>query len=262
MDYHIHTKASPDARGTMEEYIGKAQGQSITEIGFSDHVTLHHVGVFQANLSEQFMQTCIQDFLVLKEKSELPIKLGAEIDFFPEKIENIREFIQRYPFDYAIGAVHFVGHWMVDSRSQIEEYKKRDMLQVYEEYFGLVQQLCACQLFDSIAHVDLIKIFGFKPRQDFSNILKETAEVIAKSNVCVEINASGLRRPCAEIYPSEQFLRILHSHDVPIVFGSDAHEPNDVGRNFKEAVDLAKKVGYAEACTFDHRAKNFVKFQY
>ncbi|MGF3522671.1 MAG: PHP-associated domain-containing protein, partial [Candidatus Bathyarchaeia archaeon] len=59
--------------------------------------------------------------------------------------------------------------------------------------------------------------------------------------VCTEINTSGLRRPCHEIYPSEHFLKILHSHNVPIVFGSDAHELDDVGRNFGEAVKFAKK---------------------
>lgn len=243
----------------MDEYIERAKQKKISEIGFSDHVTLRHVEGFSAHLSEQLMQTYIQDFLALKKRSELTIKIGAEMDFFPEKIESVREFIQKYPFDYVIGAVHFIGDWMVDSRSQIEEYKKRDMLQVYEKYFRLIQQLCACQLFDSIAHLDLIKIFRFKPKQDFSNILKETSEVIAKSNICVEINASGLRRPCAEMYPSERFLRMLHSYNVPIVFGSDAHEPNDVGRNSKEAVDLAKKVGYTQACIFNHREKSFVE---
>jgi len=87
----------------------------------------------------------------------------------------------------------------------------------------------------------------------------EAAETMAKSNICVEINTSGLRRPCSEIYPSEQFLKIIHSHDIPIVFGSDAHEPNDVGKNFKEAIKLAKKAGYTHACVFDSRKKVFVR---
>jgi histidinol-phosphatase (PHP family) len=77
--------------------------------------------------------------------------------------------------------------------------------------------------------------------------------------MCAEINAKGLNRPCREIYPSEQFLKILHDHDVPIVFGSDAHEPNDLGRNLEEAVRLAKKVGYTEACRFSCREKELVK---
>ncbi|MGB9676154.1 MAG: PHP-associated domain-containing protein [Candidatus Bathyarchaeales archaeon] len=67
------------------------------------------------------------------------------------------------------------------------------------------------------------------------------------------------RRPCAEIYPSAEFLKILHGYNVPIVFGSDAHNPEDLGRDFKEALILAKKVGYTYACVFGQRKKALVK---
>jgi histidinol-phosphatase (PHP family) len=255
-DYHIHTEASLDAKGSMEEYIRKAKEKKLSEIGFSEHT------IFQ-NIEEHpfipIKQTYLQNFLNLKKSAELQVKLGAEVDFIPSFAEKIGEFIQKHPFDYVIGAVHFIGNWSVDSPSQIHEYSKRDILKTYEEYFSLVKKLCECKLFDILAHPDLIKIFGFKPKTDFSNILRETAEAMAKFNVCAEINTSGLRRPCNEIYPSEQFLRILHDHNVPIVFGSDAHEPNDVGRNFGEAIKLVKKVGYTEVCVFNQREREFVK---
>ena len=45
----------------------------------------------------------------------------------------------------------------------------------------------------------------------------------------------------------------------PTVFGSDAHEPNDLGRNLEEAVRLAKKVVYDETCRFSCREKELVK---
>jgi len=258
MDYHIHTKASPDAEGDMEEYGKKAKEKNIKEIGFSDHVLLHHVSDYPC-MPVQLMPNYVQRFLDFKEKSELSVKLGVEMDFIPDDVEKIREFIQKYPFDYVIGAVHFIGNWIIDSDSQIHEYLKRDILAVYEEYFSLVKKLCKCGLFDILAHPDLIKVFGFKPNSDFSQILRETAETMAKSNICAEINTRGVRRPCKEIYPSEQFLKILYNHDIPIVFGSDAHEPSDVGRNFREALKLAKKAGYTHACVFNHREREFVR---
>jgi histidinol-phosphatase (PHP family) len=135
----------------------------------------------------------------------------------------------------------------------MHEFSKRDTWQVYSEYFGLVENAVNSRLFDVLGHPDIIKIFGAKPKTDFSHMLEETAEAIAESNVCTEINTRGLRKPCREIYPSEQFLRILRKHDVPITFGSDAHAPEDVGRDFKKALKLAKRVGYTHTCTFDHR---------
>lgn len=258
VDYHIHTEASPDAQGTMEEYVKKAVEKRIGEIGFSDHIMFREIAGYPYMQLHQ-MQTYIKNFLALKRCSEIPIKLGAEIDFFPEDAEKIKEFAQKHQFDYVIGAVHFIGNWGIDNPDQKQEYLNRDILQTYKEYFSLVEKLCKLRVFDVVAHVDIIKIFGFKPNSNYSNILVETAQVLAESNVCVEVNTAGLRKPCCEIYPSEQFLRILHSYDVPIVFSSDAHKPEDVGRNFKEALTLAKKVGYTSACVFNQRKRTFIE---
>ncbi|MGB9778014.1 MAG: histidinol-phosphatase HisJ family protein [Candidatus Bathyarchaeales archaeon] len=255
-DYHIHTKVSLDAKGSMEEYAKKAMQKKLSEIGFSEHITFHRI---KGRPFIPINSTYFQNFFNLKANADLPLKLGAEVDFIPKFAEEIGDFVRRFPFDYVIGAVHFIGEWSVDSPSQIHEYSKRDILEIYEEYFGLVKKLCQCRLFDVLAHPDLIKIFGFKPKTDFSHLLEEVAEAMEKYNVCAEINTSGLRRPCHEIYPSKQFLKILHNHNVSIVFGSDAHEPNNVGRNFEEAIKLVKKVGYTQVCVFDQRKRDFVK---
>jgi histidinol-phosphatase (PHP family) len=258
VDYHIHTEASPDAEGAMQEYVKAAQEKKIDEIGFSDHILLKHFEN-RSNLLVYEMPAYVQDFFKAKQESPIPIKLGAEVDFFEDKIEMMKEFVRKYPFDYVMGSVHVIGNWIVDDPTEIQEYSRKDLSQVYRDYFGLVRELCACELFDILGHTDLIKIFGFKPTQDLAAIYEETAETISRANICVEINPKGLIRPCREIYPSLQFLKILHARDVPITFGSDAHSPKDLGLNLAEAVGLAKKVGYREACTFSNRGRMSVK---
>jgi len=257
-DYHVHTKASPDAEGSMKEYVRRAEQKKIEEVGFSDHIFLLRLSGYSDFLVNA-MPAYVRDFLVFKEKVEMPVKLGVEVDFFPDMIEKIGAFIRKYPFDYVIGSVHVIGKWIIDEPSTKDDYSRRDPFQTYEEYFRLVREMCACRLFDVLGHPDLIKIFGTRPEEDLTQIYEDTAETIAWAEMCAEINASGLNRPCREIYPSEQFLKILHDHDVPIVFGSDAHKPKDLGKNLEEAVRLAKKVGYAEACRFSCREKELVK---
>lgn len=257
-DYHVHTKASPDAKGSMKEYVIKAKQRKIDEVGFSDHILLRGLNG-RSDFLVHSMLAYVQDFLRFKQKTQIPVKLGVEVDFFRDKIEKTAAFIRKYPFDYVIGSVHMIGNWEVDEPSTKDEYLRRDPFRTYEEYFRLVREMCACRLFDVLGHPDLIKIFGTKPREDLIEIYEETAGTIASSHMCAEINAKGLERPCREIYPSEQFLKILYDHDVPITFGSDAHEPNDLGKNLEEAVRLAKKVGYAEACRFSCRKKELVK---
>jgi histidinol phosphatase-like PHP family hydrolase len=39
-DYHVHTRASPDAEGSMTDCVNVAKKKNIREIGFSEHVLL------------------------------------------------------------------------------------------------------------------------------------------------------------------------------------------------------------------------------
>jgi histidinol phosphatase-like PHP family hydrolase len=83
-DYHVHTKASPDAAGTMADCVKVAKKKSIGEIGFSEHVLLRRL----RGRSDSFVQQApayLRDFVNFKEESDLPIKLGIEIDFFRTK---------------------------------------------------------------------------------------------------------------------------------------------------------------------------------
>jgi histidinol-phosphatase (PHP family) len=258
VDYHIHTGNSPDAKGDFNDYIQKAIERGIDEIGFSDHIILHKEKDYPCKLPN-IMQNYVQKFLETKRKSTIPIRLGAEIDFFSEDIEKIREFTREYPFDYVIGSVHYIGHWSIDSRNQIGEYQKRNILQIYEEYFRTVRELAQSKLFDILGHADLIKIFGFKPNTNIDDILDETVGAIAENNLCVEINTSGLTKPCTEIYPSKQFLTILQQKGAKITLGSDSHNPNDTARDFDSATKLAKETGYKQICTFQNRKRKTVE---
>jgi len=65
--------------------------------------------------------------------------------------------------------------------------------------------------------------------------------------VAIELNTAGLRKECKEIYPSPRIVHMAAQLGVPITFGSDAHAPNEVGLNFAEAVQLARRA--ADAAT-------------
>lgn len=249
----MHTKASPDGSGDFTDFVEEAAKKGIDEIGFSEHL------LDRPARSTDFMDTYVQRLNEVRRQSSVTIRLGAEVDFFPDQIEKTREFLQKYPFDYVIGSVHFLDDWPVDSFKQMELYFRHDILKVYGDYFKMVRTLCKSRLFDLLGHADIVKIFGFKPNCDITGILEETAGAIAESDICVEINTAGLERRCAEIYPGKKFLELLKEREVPITLGSDAHKPQDVGRSFDKAIELVKEVGYASLCTFKGRKRESVR---
>ena len=254
IDYHMHTTYS-DGRRHLIEYVAEAEKKEIDEIGFSDHIYLEKR---QWSMAHANLPKYVSDIQTLRGKFSISIKTGLEVDFIPDQMGNLMYLIKQWNPDYLIGSVHHIGYWLLDSEREIEEWKKRKVDQVHTQYFGLVQVMARTQLFDIVGHLDLVKKFGHRPKSDLTDLMLRTVETIGKSGMCVEINTSGLRKPCQEIYPSEKLLKMCLDNSIPITFGSDAHSPEDVGNGFDQAVALVRRVGYEEITRFTQRKRDSV----
>ena len=256
IDYHIHTAMSGDAKGELAENVEIARDRGLAEIGVSDHF---HPEEPEYSMSYEQVAEYVKKVQLLKERTDFPLKLGIEVDFIPGLEGKIEKAVKMKPFDYVIGSVHFINNWGFDDPKYISEYQKWDIAELYETYFNLVQQCAKSGLFDIIGHPDLIKKFGYKPKADITDVYLNTIEVLKESNVCVEVNTGGLCAPCREIYPSKPFLKMCFDHGIPITLGSDAHKPENVGKNFSQTLNLIREVGYENIARFTHRKLELVR---
>lgn len=251
----MHTALCGHATGSLAEYVEHAIKLGFKEIGFSDHAPMVHERL--PGVTMDFRQLSLYHRLIdeVKEKygSQISIKYALEADFIPGFEAKTKEIIEGYPYDYIIGSVHYVNGFAVDDPVTIERWKTVDINQVWRDYFNLLRLSAQSGMFNTIGHCDLPKKFGHRPSVDMTDEVKKTAKVFKDSGVVVEINTSGLRKPVKEMYPSPAHLKIYCEAGVPLTFGSDAHTPGDVGKNFKEAVELAKSAGYSEYVTFNQR---------
>lgn len=264
VDYHIHTKMCGHAEGEMEEYIAAAQQRGLREIGFSDHIPMYFLPVEERDSSiamrEEHLPEYVQKIKDLqKNLCPVQIKLGIEADYAPGMETKLAEILGSYDFDYVLGSIHFLDGWGFDNPAYIEEYKTRDLDDMYRRYFGTLGLAAASGLFDVLAHPDLIAKFGFRPEGGLIELYREALQQISDSGVCVEINTAGLRVPKKEIYPSPDFLKLCFQNKVPVTLGSDAHRPELVGADFPLAIELLKSVGYTQVVTFDRRNRNYCR---
>jgi histidinol-phosphatase (PHP family) len=132
----------------------------------------------------------------------------------------------------------------VDDPRQIDEYDRHDIDDVWVEYFELVGEAAESGMFTILGHLDLVKKFGFRATRALTLELDRLVGRIARSGVLVEINTAGLHKPVAEAYPTVDILRRLCEAGVAVTFGSDAHSPDEVGRDFAHAAGLAREAGY------------------
>ena len=254
-DYHMHTPLCGHAVGEPQEYVEHAIKVGLQEIGFSDHAPL--LSYEDPKITMSFRQLpeyhrMIEDVRT-KYKEKIRIKVALEADFLFGYEDETRAMLQSYPYDYVIGSVHFIKQWAFDNPEDTDQWKSKDINQVYRFYYDLLRKSAESRLFDIMGHVDLVKKFGHRSSEDMTDEIMQTAQVFKQTGVAIEINTAGLRKLVKEIYPSLPALKIYCKAGVPLTFGSDAHDPKDVGRDFDKGVELAKAAGYKEYSLFKQR---------
>ena len=263
-DYHLHTSLCGHAVGEMEEYLAAAERAGLTEVGFSDHLPQYFLPPDQRNpglgMGEEELPRYVEKVLRLREAAApVRLKLGAEADYVPGHEEALARILDRYPFDYVLGSVHYIDGWGFDNPELIDGYSRRDIGQLYEQYFSLLQAAARTGLFDVMAHPDLIKKFGYRPAGNITPLYEATARIFAEAGVCVEVNTAGLRVPARELYPAPGFLAACRRRGVPVTLGSDAHRPDQVGLGLADALRLVRDSGFGEIASFSGRKMELVK---
>ncbi|SFV60079.1 Histidinol-phosphatase [hydrothermal vent metagenome] len=241
----------------MESYIKKAISLGIDIYGFSEHAPMNFDSYYRLKFEE--MDAYVADVLNLKEKykNQIKILLGYEVDYLKGHIDKR---VLKSEVDYLIGSVHFLKEWGFDNPEFKDEYKNRDIDQIWQEYFDAIEAMAKTGYFDIVGHLDLIKVFNFIPKKDIRLIAQNALKAVKKANMVIELNSAGLRKPCKEIYPSPLLLEIAYELDIPITFSSDAHAIGQVGFKYDETVKLAKKIGYTKAVTFEQRQAQLITF--
>jgi histidinol-phosphatase (PHP family) len=246
IDYHLHVIAHGDRPMTVEnvlQYCEVAHERGIRQMGITEH--------------DRYLDDI--DLAAFQEARELSqdveLRLGIEIDFVPGQEERMDHDATALPYDYVIGSVHRVDNEEVDHPDHQEIYEKWETYDLYEAYYKSVREAALCGRFEILGHPDLIKIFRKFPDRDITPMLEETADAIAESGIVVDVNAAGLRKPIGEIYPSKDFLQMLHRRGVPIILSSDAHAADQVAAGYDKSLKLVHDVGYREVVTFKDRER-------
>lgn len=262
VDLHNHTILCNHATGTTQEYIEKAIELGIDVYGFSEHAPMHFDEYYRLDLKDKAFYENDVKSLKEKYKKDINILLGYEVDYLPG--DYILKEVIDSKVDYLIGSVHFLSQngsqWGFDNPEFIGEYKNKNIDIIWEDYFEAIKNMAKTSQFDIVGHLDLIKVFNFLPKKEIKSIALEALQAIKKSNMTVEINAAGYRKPVAQQYPSRELLELCFELDIDITFSSDAHSVDQVGYKYDAATKLAKEIGYTQAVYFQEREKIKIDF--
>jgi histidinol-phosphatase (PHP family) len=257
-------------------FLDRGRAQGIEHFGMVDHlyrftefkayyekymlVDDSLLGQLQRNWLNKVCTYSIEEFLSGVRKvanSRNDLSIGVEADYFLGADEDLKVLLAPYELDYIIGAVHFNEGWGFDNPEAKERFEQLDLLDLYRKHFHVVQQAIASGLFDFIAHLDNLKVFGYRPEESLlMPFYTEVAAALKKANLATEINTGlAYRYPVKEMCPSPLFLQTLFEHQIPITLSSDAHFPDDIGTQLDEAIKLAQQIGYQDIVYFKNRKR-------
>lgn len=263
-DYHMHSHVSHDARGAILEHARRAEEGGLEEICFTEHLDFHAStdgGSCPTVPSEEKLRGYLAEVEEARGRTPVRLRAGVELDYKPEADARVRGLLSRFSFDFLLGSVHNVGPWPVSGPAETAEayFAERGGEGGCLDYLEVVDRAVATGLFDSFAHLDLMK--RFRPengelmiRGRLRDRMLALLDRMAATGTGIEINASGLTHAPGEAYPSLELLRLARERGVEtLTVGSDSHRPETVGRHLDSALALAREAGYTHLATFEKR---------
>lgn len=267
LDYHMHVENYyPFSLDTILRFIDVSTERGVSEIAITEHI-YHFVQARDIVEKEWTQDKCFYDLdayvalLLDAQRQGLPVKVGIEMDYLEGKERAIERIVTGYPWDFVLGSVHWIGDWGFDLKEHREQWDRHDVNQTYREYFRLLGLAVQTGFFDSMSHPDVIKVFGYLPTVDMTDIYEELADLVAgQPGLCVEISSAGLRKPVGRLYPERPLLEAFARRGIAITTASDAHYAEDIGRDFDKVAELARTCGYTKEMAFTRRQAKPVAF--
>lgn len=258
-DYHMHTRVSFDGHDTGLQMAQTARAAGLKEICFTDHLDYDPLGKMGILAFDTAVYNAEYDDL---EIPGLKIRRGMEFGMTAENRAQFRKDLQRRPFDFVLGSVHFVDDFDV----YYEDYwKDKSVFQAERRFLEATLECVELhEDFDVLAHLTYIAKTHCHPSprpvpfDEHRELIDGILKTLARKDKGLEINTSGVDR-CGGFLPTEDMVRRFREVGGKIVtIGSDAHQSRRVGQYAFEACGILKDI-FGYVCTFEDRKPIFHK---
>lgn len=249
VDYHTHTRCSPDSEANLSDMVRAAQQAGVRELCVTDHCDLQQADGSPltkwdwAPILKQFKETesfaCREDFR---------LGLGLELGGGYTDPSLAEEIAAGAPLDFILGSVHNES----PERGGIDlfclDYKDEEQcVRILDDYMQNLQKQAEQTSYDALGHI-LYPLryangreghsFTLEPWQDQ---LDRVLRTVVETGHAIEVNTHGGR----QVEPWLPVLRRYRALGGELVtMGSDAHRPAYVARGLQEAACMLRETGF------------------
>ena len=231
-NYHTHTYRCNHAAPDDERiYIENAIKAGFTDMGFAVHCPMplpdvyteeECSGILGVRMKLHETEEYVNSLLKFREeyKNDINIHIGFEVEYVRDNFDKFISFISQYPIDYLILGQHFNAlkngcRWFGGRTNDAA---------VLAEYVDVVCEAMRTGKFTYLCHPDLCGYHGVIEvyEREMTRLIKCANE----QKIPLEINFYGMQE--LRNYPTLQFWQLASEIGCDVVFGSDAHFPQNV----------------------------------
>lgn len=257
-DGHIHTPFCPHGtKDSLNQYVEQAIALGFTEMTFTEHAPLPKdfidtTPTQDSSITIENLPFYLKEVESIKKEFEaiMKINVGLEIDYIEGFELEIKDFLAEWGhfLDDSILSVHFLknplsNHYdCVDYSPElfgqmIEQYG--GISNVYDCYYETLLKSLKADLGPNkpkrIGHMTLIHKFQqlYPVGKDFQNDIFTILGEMKKNGYELDYNGAGVNKPyCKEPYPPKWIAEEAIKRDIPLIYGSDAHQAKDLGQGW------------------------------
>jgi histidinol-phosphatase (PHP family) len=247
VDSHIHTSLCHHARGTMEEYVQAGLRRGLKQIIFLEHLETG-IAYFETTwLTDRDFERYFQEGKRLQKKYQgtIDIGLGVEVGYNPHQVDKIRQRLSQWQWDRIGISYHFLptsaGHLNMVSSKQVNitALDKLGVDQVITTYYRDLREAVLTLPGEVLCHCDAVLRHHPDANRfdEYEDLIEALLDAVSAKKMAIEVNTSGYRFR-NEPFPALALLQKAHARGIPLVAGSDAHKPEDVGRYFDRLASI------------------------
>lgn len=266
-DYHVHSSFSGDSPAPDRVQIMAASYYGLKELCFTNHLDIDFPYAKESGKDfELDIPMFLDDFAALEDEfsGSMNLKAGVEVGLQMHILDDLKGRLAGQHLDYVLASLHLLKGFKYDMHKK-ESWKHYTKDYVFRQY---ILQFTEClRKFDDYDCLGHLTYFSrYYPYEDKMMHYADAAEeldalfkLIIQKGKGLEINTSVYRRFGFMVPDYDIVKRFRELGGEIVVTGSDAHLPNFIGANFKEAYDMLKQAGFKYVCTFDKREPVFNK---
>lgn len=235
-DYHVHTELCGHAPGqTVKKILEKADQLDLEVIAITEHVS-------SAEDIKNIDVICSE---AQKYRGGCRIIIGAEVEVDRRHLDGRLVLNKRFGLDYIIGSIHYLPGTNILPHCDLTRPISPE--ETFIRWRSTLLGLVSSSIIDTLGHPGIMIANALDdknfPRQVLG-VLNEAAMISAKNGIAWELNNhSGAKLSETHRCQYYKVMQIAIDAGVPLVYGSDAHSPENIGNTSFVAKVLSKLAG-------------------